>query len=107
VFLNACRVGHGGTTLTTTGGWPRRLVGDCGVGALLAPLFSVSDRSATAFAQAFYERLPSCPSEDGTPVMLAPLVGEIRQLLREAFPDDPTWLAYALFGDPNARLLCG
>lgn len=106
VFLNACHVGHGGPSLTTTGGWPRRLVGDCGVGAVLAPLFAVSDQVATAFAQAFYEHLPYA-GKDSAPVLLAPLVCSLRKIVRQSLSDDPGWLAYSLFAHPNAKLSLG
>jgi hypothetical protein len=104
VFLNACRVGHGGAGLTSTaGGWPGRLVGNCGVGAVLAPLWAIDDEAAAAFAQAFYERLP----REGDPqqMTIAELVGSIRKAVRR--PGDPTWLAYSLFADPNARITAG
>jgi hypothetical protein len=54
IFLNACRVGQGGPSFAGHGGgWPGQLVGNCGVGAVLAPLWAVDDRAAAAFAQAF------------------------------------------------------
>ena len=55
VFLNACRVGSGGLSLTGLGGWANVLVGDCGVGAVIAPLWSVNDALACEFARVFYE----------------------------------------------------
>ena len=51
VFLNACRVGQGGLSLTGLGGWAAKLVGDCRVGALVAPLWSVDDEAAPSLCR--------------------------------------------------------
>lgn len=98
VFLNACRAGSLGLSLTGLGGWARRLVGDCRVGALIAPLWEVTDAPAQHLAEAFYEqtRRPGCT--------LAQAVRQARALTRSAYPHDPTWLAYSLYAHPNARL---
>jgi hypothetical protein len=97
VFLNACRVGQGGLSLTGLGGWAARLVGECRVGALVAPLWSVGDDAASEFARAFYE-------EAWKPgATLAAALRQARQRTKEAYPNDPTWLAYSLYAHPNAR----
>ena len=98
VFLNACRVGQGGMSLTGLGGWAARLVGDCHVGALIAPLWSVGDEPAYTFARAFYRAL----QEPG--MTLAAAVHRARRETREAHPGDPTYLAYSLYAHPNARV---
>ncbi|MGQ9710954.1 MAG: CHAT domain-containing protein, partial [Anaerolineae bacterium] len=99
VFLNACRVGQGGLSLTGLGGWAAVLVGDCRVGALIAPLWSVGDAAARTFAQAFYQAV----QEPG--MTLAAAVRRARQETQEAHPGDPTYLAYSLYAHPNARLV--
>jgi hypothetical protein len=98
VFLNACRAGSLGLSLTGLGGWAKRLVGDCRVGALIAPLWEVTDAPAQHLAEAFYAqtRQPGCT--------LAQAMRQARALTREAYPHDPTWLAYSLYAHPNARL---
>ena len=101
VFLNACRVGLGGLSLTGLGGWAHHLVGTCRVGALIAPLWSVSDAAACRFAEAFYRAL----QEPG--MTLAAAVRQARRETREAYPHDPTYLAYSLYAHPNARVLWG
>lgn len=98
VFLNACRVGSLGLALTGLGGWAATFVGNCRVGALVAPLWVVSDAPAKRFAEAFYaqSRQPGCT--------LAQAVRHARATVRDEFPGDPTWLAYSLYAHPNARL---
>lgn len=99
VFLNACRAGQGGLSLTGLGGWAATLVGDCRVGALIAPLWSVSDDAAHSFARAFYE---ACQQPGMT---LAEAVQQARLDTRQAYPQDTTYLAYSLYAHPNARLV--
>ncbi|MGB9872577.1 MAG: CHAT domain-containing protein [Anaerolineae bacterium] len=98
VFLNACRVGQSGLSLTGLGGWAARLVGECRVGALIAPLWTVNDLVACKFARAFY----AATQEPG--MTLAAALRRAREQVKTAYPDDPTWLAYSLYAHPNARL---
>lgn len=97
VFLNACRAGGLGLGLIGMAGWAKRLI-EYRTGAIIAPLWTVSDEPARQFAQAFYEhaRRPGCT--------LAQAVRQARQTIRRQFPNDPTWLAYSLFAHPNAIL---
>jgi hypothetical protein len=97
VFLNACRAGEQGVGLTGLGGWARKLVEECGVGALVAPLWAVNDGLAQQFAQAFYEAVQA-PG-----MTLAQAMGHARAAIRGT--GDPTWLAYTLYGHPNARVV--
>lgn len=99
VFLNACRVGQGGLSLTGLGGWAKVLVQDCRVGALIAPLWSVNDEAARYFAEAFYQAL----QEPG--MTLAAATRRAREKTRENYPTDPTYLAYSLYAHPNARVV--
>jgi hypothetical protein len=57
----------------------------------------VTERAASAFAQAFYRGM--C---QGLPIGEAML--RSRQQVRERYPNDPTWLAYCCFADPMARV---
>ncbi len=99
VFFNACRAGQSGVALTGMGGWAKVLVQDCGVGAFLAPMWEVTDSLSRTFARAFYEATQRTPGET-----LASAVNAARRAAREQAPQDPTWLAYSLYGHPNARL---
>jgi len=98
VFLNACRVGSGGMGLTGVGGWAKVLVADCGVGALLAPLWTINDDHAKAFAELFYQAL------QGDDITVAAATRTARKALRDRYPNDPLWLAYSLYAHPNARV---
>jgi len=99
VFLNACRAGQSGLSLTGLGGWAKVLVQDCRVGALIAPLWSVNDAAAYTFAEAFY----TATQQPG--MTLAAALRQARQATRQAHPGDPTYLAYSLYAHPNARLV--
>ena len=99
VFFNACRVGQTGLALTGMGGWAKVLVQDCGVGAFLAPMWQVTDELSRAFAAALYQATLETPG-----CTLAQAVRAARQVVRQQAPHDPTWLAYALYAHPNARL---
>lgn len=96
-FFNACQVGRQGWALTRLGGWANRLISG-GAGLFVAPLWEVSDRGALAFAQAFYTALL-----DGRTVAESTYTG--RMAARQA--GDPTWLAYSVYGHPNARVASG
>jgi hypothetical protein len=99
VVFNACRVGQSGLALTGMGGWAKVLVQDCDVGAFLAPMWEVTDSLSLRFAQAFYQATREAPGRT-----LAEAVSAARHALRRQAPQDPTWLAYALYAHPNARL---
>lgn len=93
-FFNACEVGRQGWGLTRIGGWANRLI-SAGAGLFVAPLWSVSDGPALAFARAFYERLLA-----GATVAEAVRAGR----LAARAEGDPTWLAYSVYAHPNARV---
>ncbi|MFN2168731.1 MAG: CHAT domain-containing protein, partial [Anaerolineae bacterium] len=94
-FFNACQVGRQGWALTRMGGWASRLVSG-GAGLFVAPLWDVSDDKAVLFAETFYSKLLV---EHAT---LAEATYRARQAARG--DGDPTWLAYSVYGHPNARL---
>jgi hypothetical protein len=96
VFLNACRAGAQGFSLVRLGGWADAWVRRCRAGAFIGPAWAVSDRPALHFAKTFYEHL-----------LTGSTLGESTRAAREAtrrrWPNDLTWLAYTLYGHPNAR----
>jgi len=98
VFLNACRVGSGGMALTGVGGWAKVLVQECGVGALLAPMWTINDAYAHEFAELFYAAL----GDSNTTIAAA--TRQARLELRRRHPNDPLWLAYSLYAHPTARV---
>lgn len=102
MFLNACRMGAGGLVLTGLGGWAKVMVQDCGVGALLAPMWDVDDALARGFAGMFFkalQRLPRCT--------VGQAAGEARRFVRQSHPHDPAWLAYSVYAHPNVRVVFG
>lgn len=94
-FFNACEVGRQGWALSRIGGWANRLV-SAGAGLFVAPQWAVQDNSAAAFSQAFYGAL-----------LGGETVAAATRRAREAAlsPGDPTWLAYSVYGHPNARVV--
>jgi hypothetical protein len=100
VFLNACRVGQQGWSLTQLGGWAAAWVGRCRCGAFLGPLWAVDDWIAFEFARAFYQSL-----DDG--LTFGQAANAARARARSLAPDDPTWLAYSIYAHPNGRLQLG
>jgi hypothetical protein len=98
VFLNACRSGRQAWSWTSLGGWAERWVRSSGCGAFIGPQWKVKDSIAFAFAQAFYESLARGQT-------LGMAAKAARQAARKAAPTDPGWLAYAVYGHPNARVL--
>ena len=92
-FFNACHGGRQGWGLTYLAGWAPRLL-ELGAGVVVAPLWTVGDEQAFAFAAAFYDRLEAAG--------LGAAVREARFAARRE--GDPTWLAYSVYAHPNARV---
>jgi hypothetical protein len=96
VFLNACRTGLVGYSLTRLGGWSAELI-RLGCGAFVGTQWRVTDQVAVEVARAFYQQLVK-----GVPI--AGALRAARDKARARFPQDPTWLAYTCFADPNASV---
>jgi hypothetical protein len=96
IFFNSCHSGRIGFSLTRLGSWGAQFV-QLGCGGFVGTLWPVTERAASAFAQAFYRWM--C---QGLPIGEAML--RSRQQVRERYPNDPTWLAYCCFADPMARI---
>jgi len=100
VFLNACRVGQQGWSLTRLGGWAAAWVDRSRCGAFVGPLWSVNDRLAYEFARIFYDTL-----REGQTIGRA--VQAARERVRSLAPDNPAWLAFSVYAHPNARVTFG
>ena len=100
VFLNACRVSRQGWTLSGLGGWAHAWVQDCRCGAFLGPQWSVKDSLAREFAEVFYRELEAGRT-------LGEASRAARRAVQKSDPGRPTWLAYAVYGHPNAQLWLG
>lgn len=91
LYLNACSVGAGGVVLGQMGGFAATCL-TAGCSGVIAPYWSVNDDSAKRFAVEFYMKL-----------MRGRAIGEALQELRRDNPDEPTFQAFAYFGDPWTR----
>ncbi len=100
VVLNACSSGRQAWTWTELGGWADRWVRICGCGAFHWP----SLESPRLHGIRVRPRFLRCPgprrgfgeSRSGT-----------RRAAQESSLGNPSWLAYTVYGHPNARLLLG
>ena len=96
VFLNACRSGQSGLSLSGLGGFARAFLG-AGATAFIGTHWSVADDSAAQFAEIFYEGLL------GEKLPLGEAVRQARQAVRRR--GDTSWLAYTVYGHPLARVV--
>jgi hypothetical protein len=95
VILNACHSALRAESLTGLGGLAQQFL-EAGAGAVLGAQFAVGDEPAAAFSDCFFRHFLA-----GAPLGKAMRKG--RTELRERFPGDPAWLAYAAFAHPLAR----
>ncbi|MGB3220008.1 MAG: CHAT domain-containing protein, partial [Anaerolineae bacterium] len=96
IFFNACESGRTGFALAGLGGWAERFV-QAGAGAFVGALWEVNDRLAAQFAAVFYEKLFGGAA-------LGDAFTAARTAIRDAAPNNPTWLAYVLYGEPLSLL---
>ncbi|UOR00220.1 CHAT domain-containing protein (plasmid) [Hymenobacter sp. 5317J-9] len=93
VFMNACTTAGAQPLFTETTGWADTFL-KRGAAAFVGSLWEVRDQSAAAFAHAFYQALKEGRN-----------LGNALRAARAALdPGDPTYLAYALYGNPRATL---
>ena len=76
-------------------GWASKFL-EAGAAAFIGSLWAVSDGASREFAEELYRRL-----KDG--LTLGDAVMKARQAAAKT-PDDPTWLAYTVYGDPRATI---
>jgi CHAT domain-containing protein len=94
VFLNACRSSSENFEYTRSTSWARAFM-RAGAGAFVGTMWAVRSTSASEYAEAFYSSLV---------VERRPL-SEAAQFARESIRGnsaDPTWLAYTVYGEPDA-----
>ncbi len=95
VFLNACHAPRDSATLIETGALARSFLG-AGAGAIIGTHWAIPEKLASEFASALYQNLI------GEQLRLGEATWRARKLLRSQAPDDPSWLAYTVFGHPLA-----
>lgn len=96
IFLNACHSGRAGPAITGLGGWVERFI-EMECGAFIGCGWEVADPLAAEFAVTFYKAFRQ-GKDLGQAVHLA------RQQIRQKHPDNSTWLAYYLYGNPRCKL---
>lgn len=94
IFLNACEAGIEQPGLWAHGGWASTFLRE-GVGALIAPSWTVSDRGASCFAETFYRHA-------ATGVALGEAARLSRCAIAKRSPIDR--IAYAVYAAPQSRL---
>lgn len=92
--LNACQAGRPFRNLSGLGGYAQAFLSR-GAGVFVGTMWSVGDRLARDFTEALYQSLL-----DGASLAVA--VKDARRVARQA--EDATWLAYAVYGHPDATL---
>lgn len=99
VFFNACRSAGQIDWFSTSLGWATQFLRS-GAGAFVGTLWPVRSDSALAFADTFYRQLITHGQSLGHASLNA------RRAIRDQ-NGDPTWLAYAVYGSPDARVRAG
>lgn len=93
VFMNACTSAGAAPMATEMAGWADRFL-KRGAAAFVGSLWEVRDESAAKFAETFYGELTAGKT-----------IGQAMKTGRETInSDDPTRLAYTLFGNPLATM---
>lgn len=96
IFLNACQTGRQGYNLTGTGGFAQAFI-NAGASAFIGSHWSVGDHPALEFSKTFYREL----IDNGDTIMDA--VTKARAAAKNK--QEVTWLAYAVYADPYARIV--
>ena len=95
VFLNACRSAGLTASYNRLDGWATKFL-EAGAAVFIGSLWAVCDSTGREFAEELYRQLRAGESL-GHGVMHARRAAADR-------PGDPTWLAYAVYGDPRATV---
>lgn len=93
VFLNACKTGQPSPSLTDWGGWSAVFF-KAGAGAFVGTSWSVYDKPAAKFAEAFYDAFRA-----GRTLTEAAVAA--RAAAKAS--GDASWLAYVVYGHPLAK----
>ena len=97
VFFNGCRTAGEIPGFTQMIGWAEEFMG-AGAGAFIGSLWAVRSTSARTFAEKFYNALVCERQSLGVASLQAR-----RAILADE--GDPTWLAYAVYGNPSASVM--
>jgi CHAT domain len=97
VFFNACRTAGEIYGFTQMSGWASQFMA-AGAGAFIGTLWPVRSATARMFATSFYKAI----------VHRGATLGEASLQARRSVSqdlEDPTWLAYSVYGSPAAKVL--
>ena len=96
IFLNACQSAAEGNILGLIAGFPAAFL-NAGASAVISPLWTISDAYAKEITEEFYTAAFAQPGAT---------LGEIMQSIRKKWVAENhlTFLAYVLYGDPQARI---
>lgn len=92
LYLNACSVGSVGSVIGRASGFAAACING-GFSGLLAPYWPVNDAAAAQFSISLYRKL-----------LANMAIGEALRELRQENPTDPSFQAFAYFGDPWTRI---
>ncbi len=95
VFINACETANADFSLVGIGSWAYKFITAHSSG-FLGSSWEVNDRLACLFSISFYDGLRRGKT-------LGDAMRDARLKIRSI--PDPTWLAYALYADPNAKMI--
>jgi hypothetical protein len=96
VFINSCHSGRTGPSLIGIEGWAKELI-NLGSGAFIGCGWEVNDPLAAKFAVAFYKYFKGG-------MCMGKAVHEARLEIMRKAPQNSTWLAYYLYGNPDCRI---
>jgi CHAT domain len=96
IFINACRSAGVIPKYNNLDSWASKFL-QAGAAAFIGSLWAVSDDTAPRFARKLYSQLTSGTSL-GEAVMQAR-----NEALSQGGEEDPTWLAYTVYGNPLAK----
>lgn len=96
VFLNTCASGQVGEGLAGPSGWALQCL-EAGAGVFIGTHWAVPGGEAREFALALYQSFLLGAS-------LGDAVRSARDQVKNAFPASPTWLAYTVYGHPEAQV---
>ncbi|MFC3455017.1 CHAT domain-containing protein [Amycolatopsis speibonae] len=94
VFLNACRSAGAVPEYSRMMGWAQQFMA-AGAGAFVGTLWPIRSETASRFAETFYQQLRA-----GDPLGAAAHKARLTASGQDEI--DPTWLAYTVYGDPDA-----
>jgi hypothetical protein len=100
IFFNACEVGQANRVANFVDGWAPAVL-EAGASGYVGGLWPLGDKGAAKFADYFYTKLAES-LKDG-PVAATEVLRDARRLFYET--GDPTFLAYAYYGDANLRFV--